>query len=207
MYRKSNYRRVAGEGGDVSVWLKLGFRYLHLGMLTAMVWTGTELKGEDNGTLPATGETRILSLEIIKAVAEKVPKYAPPAPPKTTLEPLPDESKDSSPGVFHLPKLTVKERPSTLPPTFDLLTRKERLELAFKKYPGLRIGNFFGMNNEIALAMLKEERALEQKTALTDTVRRTTRDDSPESKRLLRLINDATQRPNNDWATSGGPMK
>jgi hypothetical protein len=148
-----------------------------------------------------------LSPEIVKAVIQELPRYAPPAPAKVAPEPPADEGKDSSPGVLHLPKLTVKERPPTLPSNFELLTPRGRLELALKTHPGLRIGNFFGMNNGIALAMQAEERKLEQKAALTDTVRRTTRDNSPEGKKLMRLINDAFRGPNNDWATSGGPMK
>lgn len=191
----------------MSVWLMRGYHCLHLGMLTAILWAGTELSGQGSGLAPVTVRTSILSPEIIKAVMEKVPKYAPPAPAKTIPEPLPDEGKDSSPGVLHLPKLTVKERPPTQPSSFELLTPKGRLDLALRTHPGLRIGNIFGMNGGIALAMQAEERALEQKAALTATVRRTTRDNTPESKELMRLINDAFQRPNSDWATSGGPMK
>jgi hypothetical protein len=207
MHQKSNYRGGAGAGRDGSLWHLRGFRYLHLGLLSAMVWAGTELQGEGSGAATATGGTRILSPEIIEAVIQKLPKYAPPAPAKTPSEQAPDETDHSSRDILHLPKLTVKERPPTLPPTFDLLTPKGRLELALKNHPGLRNGNYFGMNNGIALAMQAEERKLEQKTALTETVRRTTRDESPDSKRLLRLINDAFRGPNNDWATSGGPMK
>ena len=201
MHRKSNYRGVTGNGSVVGGRFVRGPHYFYLGMLTAMAWAGADLRGQ------GAGRTHILSPEIVKAVIEKLPKYAPPGPPKNAPAPLADESKDSSSGVLHLPKVTVKERPPTLPPTFDLLTPKGRLELAFKKYPGLRIGNFFGMNNGIALAMQAEERKLEQKDALTATVRRTTRDNSPESKKLVRLIDDAFRGPNTDWATSGGPMK
>ena len=181
-----------------------GFHYLHLGMLAAMVFGGSKLRAQSTAALPVSPGTRILSHEIIEAVIQKLPKYAPPAPAKTAPEPTPDETKD---GILHLPKMTVKERPPTLPSSFELLTPKGRLELALRTYPGLRFGNIFGMNSGIALAMQAEERKLEQKAALTNTVRRTTSDNSPESKRLLRLIDDAFQRPNDDWATAGGPMK
>ena len=207
MHRKSHYRGVAGEGRVGSLWPIRGFRYLHLGMLTVMVWAGTELRGQESGAAPVMRGTRLLSPEIIKAVMEKVPKYAPPAPAKTASEPLPEETGDPSHRVLRLPKLTVRERPPTFPSNFELLTPKGRLDLALKTHPGLRIGNIFGMNNGIALAMQAQERKLEQKAALTETVHRTTRDNSPESKRLMRLINDAFQGPNDDWATAGGPMK
>jgi hypothetical protein len=176
-------------------------------MLTAMVWAGPAVKGQHNGASPTTGRARILSPEIVQAVIQKLPKYAPPTPAKTAPEPPGGEGKDSSHDMLHLPKLTVKERPPTRPSDFELLTPKGRLELALKKYPGLRIGNLFGMNNGIALAMQAEERKLEEKAAVTDTVRRSTKDSSPESKKLMRQINDAFRGPNNDWATSGGPMK
>ena len=84
-----------------------GFRYLHLGMLTVMVWAGTELRGQESGAAPVMRGTRLLSPEIIKAVMEKVPKYAPPAPAKTASEPLPEETGDPSHRVLRLPKLTV----------------------------------------------------------------------------------------------------
>jgi hypothetical protein len=207
MPRKSYFRRVAGNRRIDGSRFIPGTHYLHWGMLTAMVWAGPWVKGEDNGASPTTGRAHILSPEIVQAVIQKLPKYAPPTPAKTAPERPADEGKDSSHDVLHLPKLTVKERPPRRPSDFELLTPKGRLELVLKKYPGLRIGNFFGMNNGIALAMQAEERKLEEKAALTDTVRRSTTDNSPESKKLMRLINDAFRGPNNDWATSGGPMK
>jgi hypothetical protein len=171
---------------------------LRLGALTAMALLGTKMRGQSTAPHPATGPVHSISPDIVRAVIGKLPKYAPPAPSKTT-EPASDESSTGSGDIFRLPKVTVRERAPDRPDPFDLLTPKGKLELALKSHPGLRVGNIFGMNNGIALAIQAEERDVEKKAALTDTVRHTTSDSSPEGKRMMRLLKAALQRPNTDW--------
>ena len=204
MYRKSNYRLVAAEGRAGKLHFMRGSRYLPLGVLTAMALAGSNVRGETSGGSPASGEGRTLSAEIREAVIEKLPKFAPSTLAKTP-EPPPENTNDSSGDILHLPKITVKAAAPTLPSRFDLLTPKGRLDLAMKSSPGLRIGNFFGLNNGIAMAIQAEERDVEKKAALAETVRRTTSNDGPESKRIMRLLKAALQRPNTDWAGNSRP--
>ena len=51
----------------------------------------------------------------------------------------------------------------------ELLTPEGKLELAYQRNPGLRIGSLpFFSNNGVALAMLEEERRLERISEATD---------------------------------------
>jgi hypothetical protein len=53
----------------------------------------------------------------------------------------------------------------------EMLTPSARLELALKKYPGLRIGSFWIFRNDgVALAMLADEERLERKKEMQDLV-------------------------------------
>ena len=205
MAPKSNYRMVAGEGLSGTLGFMSGSHALRrLGALTAMALLGTSMRGQSPAPHSAARPVHSISPDIVQAVIGKLPKYAPPVPPKIA-EPPPDESSTASGDIFRLPKVTVRERAPDRPDPFDLLTPKGKLELALKSHPGLCIGNIFGMNNGIALAMQAEERDVEKKAALTDTVRHTTTDNSPESKQMMRLLKAALQRPNTDWAGKSSP--
>ena len=177
-------------------------------LLAALLFAGTAVKGQAPApAAPAThSPVHSISPEIVQAVVGKLPRYTPPSPAKTPEVVVPNEASDSR-DIFRLPKLTVKTAPPVPLSDYDVLTPKGRLELALQLYPGLRIGNIFGMNNGMAVAMLAEERDLQKKAALTATVERYATDNGPESKRMARLLKAAIQRPNNDWLTGRGPMK
>jgi hypothetical protein len=197
MPRKSNYRMVAEAGLARKLWIVSGSHHFRRGVLTAMIVAVAELKGQSPAAPISSPPVHSISPQIRQAVTEKLPKYTPP-PPKAP-EPPPEETSDS-PDILRLPKVTVRAAPpTTFPPNFATLTPKQRLDLALKANPGLRVGNFFGMNNGIAMAMQREQRDVEKKASLTETVKRTKTDDSPESRKIDRLLKSATQRPNAEW--------
>ena len=50
----------------------------------------------------------------------------------------------------------------------ELLTPEGKLDLALKRRPGLKVGNFFGLNNGIAMMMLAEDDAYERRLELQE---------------------------------------
>jgi len=136
-----------------------------------------------------------------REVTEKLPGYAPPPPARssTPSEGSTFDDTPDSPDVLRLPKMTVRTR--TLPPPADFtwLSPKGRLDLAMKSYRGLRIGNPFGLNKGIALAMQREEQEVRTKARLADDVQRSAGTDDADSVRIRRLLKAAMLRPNADW--------
>lgn len=61
----------------------------------------------------------------------------------------------------------IRRRPSDVPRAGPgMLTPKGKLDLALQRHPGLKIGNIFGLNNRIALAMYREQERLDSLSAL-----------------------------------------
>lgn len=157
-----------------------------------------------------------ISPEIVKAVDAKLPKYDPKTAAKSALEePVSNDAYESA-GVLYLPKVTVRKDRLSTPSDFAFLTPKGRMELAFKTFPGLRIGNVFGQNkgkeqipvradNGYAITMQAEEREVQRKQSMTETVERTRTDNGPESRRIDKLLKGALARPSMDWAGQGKP--
>jgi hypothetical protein len=55
----------------------------------------------------------------------------------------------------------------------------------------------------LAVAMFEEEREAKAKAILSERLERSTNDNSPESKRVRRLLKEALQRSNADWLNGG----
>lgn len=71
-------------------------------------------------------------------------------------------------GVLRLPRYHVQDRRLPAMKEREMLTPEGRIELGLKRHPGLRIGNFFGLNRGIAAAMVEEEFAVERARELQD---------------------------------------
>lgn len=133
---------------------------------------------------PAPDRMRALSPATAARLAEKMPKFAPakPAEPPPTSPVIADaKTTEPSPDLRDLdrPRNTIIRLPSYLvlddkPPVFKerhLRTPKGRLDLALKRYPGLRFGSLpIFSNNGWALAMLEEDHRLERKAEMEDLV-------------------------------------
>ncbi len=144
------------------------------------------------GTAPAPERTRPLSAATAARLAEKMPKFAPPATAPAPTSPLLADANSTPPApdlreldrprntIIRLPNYVVQEEK---PPAFKarhLLTVKGRLDLAFKRHPGLNFGSLSSLLNEgVALAMLEEDFRLERQA---------------EAQNLLSLVTDPTGR-------------
>jgi len=100
---------------------------------------------------------------------------------------------------MYLPKMTITT--AKMPPTtgYDLLTPKGRLELALKKYPGLRLGPLARLNDGIAMAIEREEREARKREELKAQVLSIAIGDAAKSAEEVRAMRAATARPNTDW--------
>ena len=115
---------------------------------------------------------RAVSPETAVKLAAIAPKFV---PPKT------DDEKSAAP--VDKPRNTIIHLPVILLPSYivrepklrefkqrELLTPKAKIELAYKKYPGLRFNPLFflGSNAGIGLAMIEEEERLERMREMED---------------------------------------
>lgn len=184
-----------------------GYRHLRLDVLAALaLFLGAGALAEQPPVPPPIVDEPNSSVhsQITKAILAKLPKYVPPAPAKVANLFPPDNASDPADDILRLPKITVRPTTPAPAPGFAWLNEKGRLELAMKNSPGLRLGNFFGLNQGIALAMQVEEREVQAKAALTEVVERTTLDDSEGARKIRQLLQAAVQRPNTDWLTAKG---
>jgi hypothetical protein len=144
------------------------------------------------------------------AMAEKLllnaPKFVPPKPEGEKAPELPDRRELDKPknGIIRLPNYVVRE---PKPPTFperELLTPQGKLDLAYKRHPGLRLGSLpFLSNDRIALFMLEEEHHLERLAEMNElfSILRAG-NDSDTAK--VKAQTEASFIRKNDWATNGG---
>ncbi len=71
-------------------------------------------------------------------------------------------------GVLRLPTYDVRDRKYPALKNRELLTPEAKIDLQFKKHPGLHLGNFFGLNRGIAAGMAAEEDAYERRMEMAD---------------------------------------
>lgn len=79
-------------------------------------------------------------------------------------EPPPD-------GVLRLPQYEVHDRKYPALKNRELLTPEAKIDLQFKRHPGLHFGNLFGLNRGIAAAMAEEDDARERGLEMADLFR------------------------------------
>lgn len=113
---------------------------------------------------------RLISPVVARQLTESAPKYAPPAPTEAKPAPPPEPRETERPRnkIIRLPDYVVSEPRIHLPKERDVLTDKGKLDLAFKRHPGLKLG--FGPFNNIfwANAMIEEEIAAERRKEMND---------------------------------------
>jgi hypothetical protein len=184
-----------------------GPRHFRSGLLVVVLTLATtNVRGQVSRAISAHPPVHSFSPEIVQAVAAKLPKYDPTAAEKSNSDEV-AASNDAyeSDGVLYLPKVTVRKDRLSTPSDFEFLTPKGRMELAFKKYPGVRIGNILGLNDGYAAAMQVEDREVARKESVKETVERTRTDNGPESRRIDQLLKAALARPSMFWAGDKGP--
>jgi hypothetical protein len=81
-------------------------------------------------------------------------------PPESIAAPAAAVAENSDPapnGVVRLPRYEVREPRLPNFKEREILRPRARVDLHFKRHPGLRIGNIFGLNRGIARAMIAEQ--------------------------------------------------
>lgn len=96
------------------------------------------------------------------------PDLLPPEPASVVDSASPLVSDPVPEGILRLPRYEVYDRKLPALKERDLLTTKGRIALGFRRYPGLRITNFFGLNRGIANALIEEEFARERQREMAD---------------------------------------
>ena len=172
------------------------------GALAALLWwTGVvaaEEKSADSLPSVASAPARHrLPPRIIEAVAAKVPKYQ--APKESEKTSAPSGESEERDGVLYLPNVKVTAAKPLELSEFAWLSPKGRLDLAMKKYPGLRLLPLSKMNGSIALAMQREEREATKRDELKAAVQSVAVFDDAQSRDLMKKMRDAVARPNTDW--------
>jgi hypothetical protein len=177
----SGNRRLIVHLGGTAVWLILAIR--------GSAQIGDELRPESAKTPMAQ-----LVSELIRA---ELPPYEPPSAEIEELDPaaVAGEIKE---GTLHLPTMTVRQQMKAPLHSTDWLTAQGRMELALRRYPGTRIGNFFGANNPWAWERLTESVEAERHDALKERSRRVllgSEADVQEDQKLLRAALAYSGRP------------
>ncbi len=120
----------------------------------------------------AAPPSRAISSEAAAKLAALTPTFTPANPPAPiasaadSVEPSDDRPRNR---IIRLPSYVVTEPKIKMPKQRDMLTPKGRLELALKRYPGLRFGNIGVFRNDgIALMMLAEDHRLERLREMAD---------------------------------------
>jgi len=149
-------------------------------------------------------ENRAVSPGLAAALADGMPKFSPPTPtPAVTGEPedLRDVDKPKN-DIPRLPKYVVRE---LRPPVFkqrDLYTDAGLVNLALKFHPGLRLGNFFGLNEAYAKEMIYEDERLANIQDLNETAYAFARGgDKAEADYIQKATQDTFMRSDDSWNT------
>ena len=136
---------------------------------------------------------RPMSPVLASQISSLAPKYEPVAATRT-IEPGTDLREIDKPRntIIRLPNFEVQEdkAPVVKPP--ETLTPQQRLDLALKRHPGLRLGTFWIFRNDgIALTMLAEEERLERMKDMNDLL---TLLPASQQKQMRPAVDDAFAR-------------
>jgi hypothetical protein len=123
-----------------------------------------------------SADVRPISPAIAGKLAGASPKFTPP-PQGVSRSPEPgtDLREIDKPrnGIIRLPNYIVREEKTPAVKHLeerDILTAKGRLDFVMRRHPGLHVGNLFGLNDGVALAMAAEQERLERKQETYDLV-------------------------------------
>lgn len=90
-------------------------------------------------------------------------------PPESTVAPSLNTSEEAAgEGVVRLPRYDVREDRLPNFKEREILSPSARIDKYLKRHPGLRIGNFFGLNRGIAAAMIADQDAYDRRMEMQD---------------------------------------
>lgn len=139
----------------------------------------TETTAKSEASAPpaeAGSKSRAVSAETSAKIGAGMPKFSPPKPAEAAAPaaaPVAEAKEADKPRntIIRLPRHVVQDRRDPVIKDREILTPKGKLELALKRYPGLRFGSLpFLSNNGIAMLLLEEDLRLERKTEMEDLV-------------------------------------
>lgn len=138
----------------------------------------------------AAKPVRRVSPETAARLAATQPKFTPPPPAEAAAKAPVERNEPDRPRnqIIRLPEYEVAA--PRIPDLRErhIYTPQAKIELVFKRNPGLRIGNVFGLNGGVAAAMLADEERLERMRefqALVSLLKFSERPPSPELKGTL----------------------
>ena len=145
----------------------------------------------------ATKSIRRISPETAARLAAANPTFAPPpAPPATPAAPVDLREVDRPRNqIIRLPAYTVEAPKIPELKERHILRPRAKIDLVFKRNPGLRVGNFFGLNGGIAAAMLADEERLERMREFNDLVSLLNFSEAPPSPELRQTLDTTFMRP------------
>lgn len=120
-------------------------------------------------TAASSSADHALSRATSERVVSGLPKFSPPKA-KAEESEATDLRETDKPknAIIRLPRYHVRERKIPDFKNRELLTPEGKLDLAFKRHPGLKIGNIFGLNRGVAMAMLAEDEAYERRLEMEE---------------------------------------
>jgi hypothetical protein len=166
----------------------------------AVTQRGAGTQSAPPGT-PATRPVapRAISPETAAKLNASAPKFVATPPINERAVAAPDESKELENvkprnTIIRLPEYVVRDPKVPQIKEREVLTPSGRLALARKRNPGIRVGNLFGLNNGVALAMLAEEERLERKREFEDLASLTRLSDPANHPKIKRQVEQAFMR-------------
>lgn len=150
------------------------------------VLTATAIAAEPPEIKPAASESspvavtppsapiapRAISPATALKLTVSIPKFvaAPTRDEKTAASPSAPATEETKPRntIIRLPDYVVRDAKVPAIKEREVLSPRGRLELARKLHPGIRVGNLFGLNDGVALAMLAEQERLDRQREFTD---------------------------------------
>lgn len=147
--------------------------------------------------LLATKAVRRISPETAARLAATSPTFAPPpAPAATPAVPVDLREVDRPRNqIIRLPAYRVEAPKVPELKERHILRPRAKLDLVFQRNPGLRVGNFFGLNGGIAAAMLADEERLERMREFNDLVSLLNFSEPPASPELRQTLDTTFMRP------------
>ena len=167
----SDRRRLIVCLGGLAVWLALTIR----------------ADGQSIERIPAAPTKASMAQRVSELIRAELPFTEPPvlATEETSADAAPGELKD---GTLQLPTMTVRQQMKAPLRSTDWLTAQGRMELALKRFPGTRVGNFFGSNNPWAWERLTEDIEAEHHEALKERGQRLLIEGTAEDRKDEQLL-------------------
>jgi hypothetical protein len=152
--------------------------------------------------------TRSVSPGIAAALADGMPKFSPPTPTPVPVAETQEERDADKPrnSIPRLPAYVVRESRPPMFRTRDLLTPSGLVAFSLKNHPGLKFGNIFGLNDEVARSMYYDDERLTNMADMADTAHAMALGgDRAEAQYILQATQDTYMRtPDTTWGGPGG---